>query len=115
MRLKELRELKGITQQEVADAIGGTQSNYAKWEKEKIQPAADAIIKLSDFFQVSTDFLLGRSDDFGQVTVQSPAPALLDEETALLELYRKMTKAQRLRFIAYGEGITGASAPKYIG
>lgn len=111
MKLKELREEKKLTQKEVADAIGGTQSNLAKWEKEKIQPAADMIVKLADFFGVTADYLLGRTDDFGNAV--APVPALSDEENGLLALYRKMTREQKARFLSYGEGLLGTDAPKF--
>ncbi len=111
MRLKELREEKKITQKEVAEAIGGTQSNLAKWEKEKIQPAADMIIKLADFFGVSADYLLGRTDDFGNAVAS--LPALSEDENGLLALYRGMTRAQKARFLSYGEGLLGTDAPKF--
>ncbi len=111
MRLKELREEKKITQKEVAEAIGGTQSNLAKWEKEKIQPAADMIIKLADFFGVSADYLLGRTDDFGNAV--APLPALSEDENGLLALYRGMTRAQKARFLSYGEGLLGTDTPKF--
>jgi transcriptional regulator with XRE-family HTH domain len=109
MRLKELREEKKITQKEVAEAIGGTQSNLAKWEKEKIQPAADMIIKLADFFGVSADYLLGRTDDFGNAVAS--LPALSEDENGLLALYRGMTRAQKARFLSYGEGLLGTDTP----
>lgn len=109
MRLKELREEKKITQKEVAEAIGGTQSNLAKWEKEKIQPAADMIIKLADFFGVSADYLLGRTDDFGNAIAS--LPALSEDENGLLALYRGMTRAQKARFLSYGEGLLGTDTP----
>lgn len=111
MRLKELREEKKITQKEVAEAIGGTQSNLAKWEKEKIQPAADMIIKLADFFGVSADYLLGRTDDFGNAVAS--LPALSEDENGLLALYRGMTRAQKARFLSYGEGLLGTDTPKF--
>lgn len=94
MRLKELREEKKLTQTEVATAIGGTQSNLAKWEKEKIQPAADMVIKLADFFGVSTDYLLERSDELGYVTIQnSPtAPNLSEEDKKLLSAFHGLDR-----------------------
>lgn len=110
MRLRELREEKKRTQKEVADAIGGTQSNYAKWENGKIQPAADMIVKLADFFGVSADYLLGRTDDFGNAV----SPALSDEENELLALYHKMDRVRKMRFIAYGEGLTDDKISKKI-
>ena len=91
MRLKELREERGFTQSEVAKAIGGTQSNLAKWEKETVQPSAEFIIKLSNFFNVSTDYLLGRTDDLG-TPVPGSAPHYSAEEQKLIEDYRGLSQ-----------------------
>lgn len=86
MRIKELREEKGLSQSEVAKAIGGTQSNLAKWEKGSVQPGAEFIKKLADFFNVSADYLLGRTDDLGAAMPVSQK--LPDDESELLRLYR---------------------------
>ena len=69
MRLKELREEKNLTQYEVARAIKTSQSNIGRWEKGLNEPAANYLILLADFFDVSIDYLLGRSDEF---KLQSP-------------------------------------------
>lgn len=91
MRLKELREERGFTQSEVAKAIGGTQSNLAKWEKNIVQPSAEFIIQLSDFFGVTTDYLLGRTDDLG-TPVPGSVPQYSAEEQKLIEDYRGLSQ-----------------------
>lgn len=106
MRLKDLREERKLSQLEVAKAIGGSQSNLAKWEKGTISPSADFIIKLADFFQVSADYLLGRADDFGYVNVQSSAPALTTQEQNLLKDFRKLVPEMQ----SYIEGIVHSLA-----
>ena len=58
-RLKELRMEKGISQMALAKATGISQSAIAKWELNKTEPTASALITLSRFFDESTDFLLG--------------------------------------------------------
>lgn len=62
--LKErLRALRGEkTQQEIADVIGVAQSTYALYEKGDREPSLDAICKLADHYNVTTDYLLGTSD-----------------------------------------------------
>ncbi len=109
MRLKELREERKLTQQEVALAVGGTQSNLAKWEKEKVQPTSEFIVKLSDYFEVSADYLLGRSDDFGNVTVAPNTSALSSEEKAMLELFRSLGSEYRALAIETLKTWTGTS------
>ena len=61
-RLKELRKEKGLTQVEMAEFIGRTEGNYQKLEYGTINVPALTLEKLADFFEVSTDYLLGRDD-----------------------------------------------------
>lgn len=61
-RLKTLRNEKGITQQELADAINISRSTIAGYEIENKQPSYEVIGKLANFFSVSTDYLLGRDE-----------------------------------------------------
>ena len=61
-RLQELRKESGMTQQQVANAIQTTLRQYQRFEKKKKKPGYDNLIKLADCFQVSLDYLAGRSD-----------------------------------------------------
>jgi len=62
-RLKELRKAKRTTQKQISTAIGLTESNYQLFEYGTVRPSHDSIIKLADFFEVSTDYLLGLTDN----------------------------------------------------
>ncbi len=88
MRIRELREERNLTQTDVARGLGTSHRNIGRWENGEVLPSSDMIIALADFFEVSADYLLGRSDDFGNVTVQSDRPALTADEAELLECYR---------------------------
>ena len=61
-RLKELRTEKEVTQAEIAKSIGFTQRAIAYWETGERVPNAQAIVALSKYFGVSTDYLLGLED-----------------------------------------------------
>ena len=61
-RLQELRKESGMTQQQVANAIQTTLRQYQRFEKGEQKPGYDNLIKLADCFQVSLDYLAGRSD-----------------------------------------------------
>lgn len=58
MRLKELRLNKGVTQQEVAKAIGCSANNYARYEREEREPDNATLKSLSKYFGVSIDYIL---------------------------------------------------------
>lgn len=107
MRIRELREERHLRQIDVADAIQTSQTNIGRWENGANEPSSSFVVKLADFFNVSTDYLLGRSDDFGAVVAGQSSPRLTDEEKVILELYRRMNHAQRVRFQGYGEGMLG--------
>ena len=62
-RLIEIRKLKKVTQKQIADGIGASESLYQRYEYGKVKPSYDVIIKLCQYFQVSSDYLLGLSDD----------------------------------------------------
>lgn len=58
-RLKELRQKKGDTQEDVAKAMGVTRRGYQKWENEESQIKPEKAQQLADYFGVTTGFLLG--------------------------------------------------------
>jgi transcriptional regulator with XRE-family HTH domain len=62
LRLKLLREEKGKTQQDVADALGIGRPTIAGYETKGKQPDYEKLQKLADYFNVSTDYLLGRTN-----------------------------------------------------
>ena len=61
--LKELRTQINLSQMELAKVTGISQSAIAKWELGKTEPTASAIITLARFFNETTDYLLGLTDD----------------------------------------------------
>lgn len=61
--LRTIRKMKHATQKETAKAAGVTERNYQDWEAGKTKPGFDALVSLADYFQVSLDYLCGRSDD----------------------------------------------------
>lgn len=56
------RRQMGLTQQELADKVGVSQKAIDYWEKDKYEPKASSIIKLSRFFGVTCGYLLGEEE-----------------------------------------------------
>lgn len=67
MRLAQIRKQRGLSQQKLADTLGVSRSTVAMWETGPNQPDPDMLLRIADFFHVSVDYFLGRTDD--------PAPA----------------------------------------
>ncbi len=62
-RLKTLRTEKGVGQNKLANDIDVSNASISYWETGKQEPTASAIFKLAEYFDVSADYLLGRTDD----------------------------------------------------
>ena len=62
-RLKDLREDKDLTQTEIAKIFNIDQSNYSKLELEKIEIPIKLLKKLSEFYNTSTDYILGLTNE----------------------------------------------------
>lgn len=60
---KRFRKAYGLTQQNVADALKIQKSSYQRYEQGRVVPAVTVIINLADAFNVSLDYLVGRSDN----------------------------------------------------
>lgn len=62
-RLRLLREEKKLKQSDMAELMGMKTRNYQRWEYGEIDAPGSSLIFLGDFFRVSTDYLLGRTDN----------------------------------------------------
>ena len=63
MRLKELRKKKGITQLKLAMDLGLNQNTVSRYETGEREADYKTLIMLADYFNVSVDYLLERTDD----------------------------------------------------
>ena len=62
-RLRFLREQRNLTQADVAKEIGIATFTYQRYEYGEREPSASLLKTLADFYNVSADYLLGRSDE----------------------------------------------------
>lgn len=88
-RLKELRLAQNLTQSAVANLLNITREAYSMYETGKRQLSYDSLCLLSDYYHVSTDYILGRSES---KELYSP---LTKEEAQLLQAYRQADKRGR--------------------
>lgn len=70
MKLKELRLLRNLTQQAVADYIGVSAIVYSRYERGTREPPIDTLIKLSEFFDVSVDHMIGNAERTGMILTE---------------------------------------------
>lgn len=65
IRLFELRNEKDLSQRDMAKIMNVSQGTYNNWENSNTQPSIEQLIALAKFFDVSVDYLIGNSDNFG--------------------------------------------------
>lgn len=68
-RIKHLRKTKGISQEQLADAIGVSRQAVLKWESEQNIPDVDKIIALGEYFEVTTDYILNGIEKIEEKTI----------------------------------------------
>ena len=71
--IKALRQARNMTQVELANRLGLTKQCISNWENDNVAPSVEMLVKLADFFCVSTDYLLGR-DKNETITVSGLKP-----------------------------------------
>ncbi len=62
-RIRDLREDRDLSQKKVAEMLGMSQTGYSKYETGENDIPTSILIKLSSFYNVSIDYLLGQTDD----------------------------------------------------
>jgi transcriptional regulator with XRE-family HTH domain len=109
-RIAQLREKHGLTQEDLAGKIGISRASLSHYETSRREPDYDTITKIATLFRVSTDYLLGRTNDSDKqldTEVQQFVDSLeLSDETILSQFSltvdgKKLTAEEARRFIAF--------------
>jgi transcriptional regulator with XRE-family HTH domain len=90
-RLKELRNSKNLTQEQLAEILKVNRAALANWETNRAYPDVNIIKELAIFFDVTIDFLLGRDEDnlaarIAAVLKQNKGLLSKEEEEFLLKM-----------------------------
>jgi len=98
-RLKQLREGSGLTQEELAIRISSSEPQIWRYEKNDAVPRSDVVVRLASFFNVTTDYLLGVSDELGTYFRDD----LKVPERAAIEAWRHGDKVEAIKIIVGDE------------
>lgn len=82
----------GLKAAEIAEKTGIDKSSFTRWKNRDYKPSLDAIIALSQFFDISTDYIL-----LGKVDTLSKSDALSIDEENLMNIYRKLTNEDKIK------------------
>ena len=99
-RLKSLRNSRKISQKDFAQALKVSQQTVASWEIGRTEPSNTALKDIADYFNVSTDYLLGRD--------AIKAPTLSAEQTTVLNSFDSLNSTGRNALMAVLDGLRAA-------
>ena len=101
--------------QKAADLIHTTRGNISMWKKNNTTPKGEMLCAIADAYHVSTDYLVGRTDDQTDYTnpkaKTTTAPLTADTDDAVIAKYKQLDDTDKMKAEAYIDGIL--SADKY--
>ena len=110
-RLKEIRMEKNLSQKEIASYLQVSQQTYSDYEKGRTNPDISTLILMANILETSTDYLLGREDDLGNIVTQNETatPQLSESEQKLLENFRALPPDLKRRAESYLQNLSDAA------
>ncbi|ENI1326525.1 helix-turn-helix transcriptional regulator [Listeria monocytogenes] len=94
-KLKILRSKANKTQEDIANILGVSRAAYSHIENGRNEPDMETIVKLANYFDVSTDYLLGREEfDNSDLLATHIECNLTEEERTELEKYLRFIRSQ---------------------
>lgn len=99
VRLRQLRQKNKITQSDLADILGLKPTAISNYESKRNEPSFDKLITLCNYFDVSSDYLLGVSDTYSSISKD-----VLDKENiAFFNIYQRLNFDNTIKIRDYAE------------
>ncbi|HIT19419.1 MAG TPA: helix-turn-helix transcriptional regulator [Candidatus Fimivivens faecavium] len=92
-RIRSLRNNRGISQVELAEALHVTKQSVSNWENNNIQPSIEVLVKIARYFSVRADYLLG-FDDRDYIEITGLSEKELDHIRLIIEDIRKKKETE---------------------
>lgn len=86
--IRRLRMARNISQVDLAKALGVTKQSISNWENNNIQPSIDMLIRICDYFRVTTDYMLGL-EERNYIEISGLTDYELAHITAIIDNIRK--------------------------
>ena len=94
MRLKILRKQRGLSQLKLAMDLNMNQNSISRYENGEREADYATLIKFADYFNVSLDYMVGRTD-IKEMVEKTKMSDLTDKETLLIKLFRTLNEKQK--------------------
>jgi transcriptional regulator, XRE family len=109
--LKELRKSRKLLQKDLARYLQVAESTYSYWEQGKFEPDTETLKKLADYFNVSVDYLLGRTENNETTTTENlfktkkVPESLSDDEQELLKQYNLLDSHSKIALLELAKNL----------
>ena len=108
-RIRELRKEKKITQLQLSIALNVTQETISSYEHNRHLPSLTALLKMSELFDASMDYIMGVSDVRIPHIVNSSIDRVEQEQIAKLNYhFHRLSSKNKMKALAYLEGLYDA-------
>lgn len=104
LRLKEIREEKGLYQKDIARYLNKTVTCICDWERGRTEPGIDDLIRIADFFDINVDYLIGHENCTTE-KIEIGDVQLTSEEQQLVDLYRALPTRDRAELVGFAKGL----------
>jgi len=114
-RVTELIKSRGITKNKLLVELGLNTNAFKNWENRNTVPGGDTLSKIADYFHVSTDYLLGRTDDPRPVGEEKEPAAVSEDDplrSALLDNFDQLNQEGREKLVDLSDDMVATG--KYI-
>ena len=100
MKLKELREQKGLSQYEIAPLLNIKRATYANYETGKTQPTIEILCQIADFYGVSLDYLCSHN-----TTNKQDLGFLTDIQIQIIKIIKQLNEQNTIQAFGYLSGL----------
>lgn len=105
LNIKRIRQEHNLYQKDLAKILNKTITCICDWERGRTEPSIEDIIKLADYFQITTDELLGR-ENYATGVVEVMGEQLTEKEKQLLQRFRSLDKDGQTAFLDIADNVT---------
>lgn len=94
-RLRELRNARRILQEIAGQDLGVSQQNLSRYENDVNTIPADMLVRLAKYYNVTTDYILGISDEKRNLGIQVRLSEMMEENYEFMEIYRTLNSYEK--------------------
>ena len=102
--IRNLRTQKELLQRDLAKMLNTSNSTICDWEKGRCEPNVNDLVKMSEIFNCSVDYLIGNENEYG-IIENSNVPTLTKTQTELLSVFNLLSEEDQHQVIGFAKAL----------